>query len=58
MLVVVATDIGLASVLIVEVVGAVAARTRKTGTSIHEKKYINKIFRLIFILLGFTDVIR
>ena len=38
LVVVVATDIGLASVLIVEVVGAVAARTRKTGTSIHKKK--------------------
>ncbi len=35
MLVAVATDIGLVSVLIVEEVGAVVARTRKTGTSIN-----------------------
>jgi hypothetical protein len=34
MLVGVATDIGFASVLIVEEVGAVVARTRKTGISI------------------------
>jgi hypothetical protein len=33
MLVEAATDMGFASVLIVEEVGAVAARTRKTGTS-------------------------
>ena len=49
---------GFASVLIVEVVGAVAARTRKTGTSkkIHENFY--HIIDFQRNLLGFTDVIR
>jgi len=36
MLVAVVTDIGLASVLIVEDVGVVVARTRKTGTSVNQ----------------------
>jgi hypothetical protein len=58
MLVAVVTDIGLASVLIVEEVGAVVARTRKTGTS---KNNNQKFFNLIFhfkTILGLTDVIR
>ena len=44
MLVAVVSDIGLTSVLIVEEVGAVVARTRKTGTSENNQKIRNVIF--------------